>query len=70
MASFLAIWVGFAKILRIDTLCLEGIYPQKVVGFSQPIFELKNIPQVEHLIVSGGLNLILQEGHRRPDEHD
>src|ERR687886_565941 len=49
-------------ILRIDTLCLEGIYPQKVVIFSQPIFGPKNVPQVEHNIVSFGLNLPSRRG--------
>jgi predicted urease superfamily metal-dependent hydrolase len=42
--------------LRIDTLCLEGIYPQKVMRFSQLIFGPKNAPQAEQNIVSFGLN--------------
>jgi hypothetical protein len=42
--------------LKIDTLCLEGIYPQKVMRFFQLIFRPKNIPQVEQNIVSFGLN--------------
>src|SRR5437763_1314113 len=43
-------------LLRIDTLCLEGIYPQKFMRFSQLIFGPKNLPPVEHNIVSFGLN--------------
>jgi hypothetical protein len=44
------------SLLRIDTLCLEGIYPQKLMRFSQLIFGPKNIPLVEYNIVSFGLN--------------
>jgi hypothetical protein len=44
-------------ILRIDTLCLEGIYSQWLMGFSQLIFGLKHIPQVEQNIVLFILNL-------------
>jgi hypothetical protein len=43
-------------LLKIDTLCLEGIYPQKVMRFSQRISGPKNIPQVEQNIVLFGLN--------------
>jgi len=42
--------------LKIDTLCLEVIYPQRLMIFPQRIFEPKNRPQVEHNIVSFGLN--------------
>jgi hypothetical protein len=56
--------------LRIDTLCLEDIYPQRVVRFSQPIFGPQNIPQVAHNIVSLGLKLSSKRDQRRPDEHD
>ena len=43
-------------VLKIDTLCLEGICPQRVMGFSQLVFGAKNIPQAEHNIVSFGLD--------------
>jgi hypothetical protein len=46
----------FGLILKIDTLCLEGIYSQTLMGFSQLVFGAKNIPQVEQNIVSFGLN--------------
>jgi hypothetical protein len=42
--------------LKIATLCLEGMYPQKGVRFFHLIFGPKNIPQVEHTIVSFGLH--------------
>jgi hypothetical protein len=45
-------------ILKIDTLCLEDIYRQKVMGFSQLIFGPKNIPQVGQNIVSFGLSSV------------
>jgi hypothetical protein len=48
---------GTPFILRIDTLCLEGIYPQKVMRFSQLISGPENRPQIEQNIVSFGLNL-------------
>jgi hypothetical protein len=44
------------KILKIDTLWLEGLYPQRVMGFFQLVFGAKNIPQVEQTIGSFGLN--------------
>jgi hypothetical protein len=53
---------GFLYILRIDTLCLESIYPQLVVRFSQPLFGPQNVPQVAHNIVSFGLNLSSRRG--------
>ena len=43
-------------LLKIDTLCLEGIYPQNVMRFSQLSSGPKSIPQVEPNIVSFGLN--------------
>jgi hypothetical protein len=43
-------------LLKIDTLCLEGIYSQRLIGFSQPISGSKNRPQVEQNIVPFGLN--------------
>ena len=43
-------------VLKIDTLCLEGVYSQKVMRYSQRIFGPKNIPQEEQNIVSFGLN--------------
>ena len=43
-------------ILKIDTLCLEVFYPQRLMKFSQRIFRPKNRSQVEHNIVSFGLN--------------
>jgi hypothetical protein len=46
----------FVYLLKIDTLCLEGIYPQKVIRCSQLIFGPKNIPQVEQNIVAFGLH--------------
>ena len=42
--------------LKIDTLCLEGIYRQKVMRFSQLVVRPKNILHVEQTIVSFGLN--------------
>lgn len=46
--------VGY--ILKIDTLCLEDIYRQRLMRFSQHIFGPKNIPQVgqisSHLVSS------------------
>ncbi len=45
------------SILRIDTLCLEGIYRQKVMRFSQLVLGPKNIPHAEQTVVSFGLNL-------------
>ena len=38
--------LGLGVVLKTDTLCLEGIYRQKLMGFSQLIFWLKNMPQV------------------------
>jgi hypothetical protein len=49
-------------ILKIDTLCLEGLYPQKVMRFSQLIFGPRNVPQVEQNIVSFGLNSSSRRG--------
>ena len=43
--------------LRIDTLCLECIYSQWLMRFSQLIFGLKHIPQVEQNIVLFVLHL-------------
>ena len=44
------------NLLKIDTLCLESIYLQKVMRFSHLIFGPKNLLQAEHNIVSFGLN--------------
>ena len=51
-----------ASPLKIDTLCLEGIYPQKVMRFSQLIFGPRNVPPVEQNIVSFGLNSSSRRG--------
>ena len=48
--------------LKIDTLYLEGIYPQKVMRFSQLIFGPRNVPQMEQNIVSFGLNSSSRRG--------
>jgi hypothetical protein len=45
-----------AFLLRIDAMWLEGVYPQKLMRFSQLIFGPKNIPQAGQNIVSFGLN--------------
>ena len=45
-----------SSVLKIDTLWLEGLYPQRVMGFFQLVFGAKNIPQVEQTIGSFGLN--------------
>jgi hypothetical protein len=42
--------------LKIDTMCLEGIYSQRLMVFSQYVFRVKNLPQVEQTIGSFGLN--------------
>src|SRR6516165_7185482 len=47
---------GIRCILRIDTLCLEGICRQKLMRFSQLIFWPTNRPQVRQNIVSFGLH--------------
>ncbi len=44
------------KLLKTDTLCLESIYRQKLMRFSQLIFGPKNISQVGQSIVLFGLN--------------
>ena len=49
-------------ILKIDTLRLEGFYPQKVARFSQLVFGPHNMPQVAHKVVSFGLNAFSRRG--------
>jgi hypothetical protein len=48
--------VSSAITLKIDTLRLEGVYQQSLMGFSQLVLGAKNIPPVEQIIVSFGLN--------------